>query len=53
MPKTDAQRRAAADARKRLQGLTRVSVWVPVDKAAELKQTAETMRKSHEYRGSA
>ena len=44
MAQTDAQRRAAADARKRDKGLTRVSVWVPVDKAAELKQVAQTMR---------
>ena len=49
--KTDAQRRAAADARKRLQGLTRVSVWVPVDKAAELKQTADRLLAEHTKRG--
>ena len=43
MPKTDAQRRAAADARKRDQGLTRVSVWVPVENAAEIKREAQRL----------
>ena len=43
MPKTDAQRRAAADARKRDQGLTRVSVWVPVESAAEIKREAQRL----------
>ena len=43
MPQTDAQRRAAADARKRDQGLTRVSVWVPVESAAEIKREAQRL----------
>ena len=43
MPKTDAQRRAAADARKRDQGLTRVSVWVPVNNAEEVKSKARRL----------
>ena len=43
MPQTDAQRRASADARKRDQGLTRVSVWVPVQNAAEIKREAQRL----------
>ena len=47
MAKTDAQRRAEADARKRDAGLTRVSVWVPRDKAAEVHRLAEGLRASY------
>ena len=47
MPQTDAQRRAAADARKRAKGLTRVSVWVPVDRAAEIKAEAHRLVAEH------
>jgi len=47
MPQTDAQRRAASDARKRDQGLTRISVWVPRKNAAEVK--AEARRLVAEY----
>jgi len=43
MPKTDAQRRAASDARKRDQGLTRISVWVPVKNAPEVKVEARRL----------
>ena len=35
-PKTDAQRRAEADARKRAAGLVRVSVWVPAENRSAL-----------------
>lgn len=48
MPKTDAQRRAAADARKRAKGLIRVSVWVPVRIAAQIKALARRLVAEHE-----
>ena len=53
MPKTDAQRRAAADARKRDAGLTRVSVWVPRDQSDKIKGIARKMvdeKRGSEYR---
>ena len=48
MAKSSAQRRREADARKRADGLTRVSVWVPQDSSGEIKRLARDMIKDRE-----
>jgi hypothetical protein len=43
MPKSDAERRKAADQRKRDSGQVRVSVWVPLERKPDLIEIAKKM----------
>jgi hypothetical protein len=45
--KTDAQRRAEADARKRAAGLVRVSVWVPAEQKQALQEIGAIFRQAN------
>ena len=43
MPRSDAERRKAADQRKRDSGQVRVSVWVPQERKPDLIELAKKM----------